>query len=395
MFAAWRSPPALSRPIRACTSCKRLSGSGCSTGSEASIADTRVPARFIASGGRTETGTRVRSELRLGVSPRRNSVARKLSVIAASATSLRVTPNVWHTVSTSLSDTRAALYRRMPASEPCSRDPAAGVSTPVTNCAAPRAVWVATPVVAIDARHRPPAQVSGLRPSPAERAVDGGGSVAARMSVAKVAPAPASQTPASIRVAAIPSATPVMNLHQGAPPPVREAFDDPALPQRVIAIQPALHQIGDGPEQHRVVARLRQRRPAQVVGDVERGVLHPFRCRNLERVLAHALPEAGHAADPFGQRRGQRRLLGKGSVDDGRCADHQADVPVGVLCLQEAGLQRRQLLHCRSSPIHDDRLHYPPRAARVDSAVRPQAAGPVSPTVSRRGGRGPRRPRGS
>ena len=61
---------------------------------EMEASPTRLSVAFSASLERIETGTSVRSELRRGCSPLRTSAARKLSVIAANATSLTVTPSV-------------------------------------------------------------------------------------------------------------------------------------------------------------------------------------------------------------------------------------------------------------------------------------------------------------
>lgn len=148
----------------------------------------------------------MRGELRRGFSPRRNSAVRKLWVIAASATSLSVTPKAWHTVAMSSSETLAALYRHILASGPCSDDGAAGASKSAMNSAAPIAVRTAEPVVATDARQNPPIQVSGLRLSAAPGATGAGGSFAARMSLANLAPLCASERLVNICTAAIPSA---------------------------------------------------------------------------------------------------------------------------------------------------------------------------------------------
>ena len=70
--------------------CPKLhDGIALSTGKKGSITDTRLSAMPAASLERIYTGTNVRTELRRGCSPRRIKVARKLSVIAAKATSLR------------------------------------------------------------------------------------------------------------------------------------------------------------------------------------------------------------------------------------------------------------------------------------------------------------------
>ena len=72
------------------------------------MTERRLPGLSSASGERTDTGTRVRSESGRGSSPRCSKTERKPSVIAVSATSLMVTSNFRHTCSTSASGTRTA-----------------------------------------------------------------------------------------------------------------------------------------------------------------------------------------------------------------------------------------------------------------------------------------------
>jgi hypothetical protein len=137
----------------------------------------------------------------------------------------------------------------------------------------------------------------------------------------------------------------VVNLHQHGPPPNRQALDDPALPQGMIAVQAAFHEVGDQAEQRRIVARGRQSHHAHVVADVEVGVLDPSRRRQIEGVLVHELGEPGHVANAFGQRRGQFLWVRHRPVDDGQCAYRHTHVPVGVLGLQETRFQGGQLFH--------------------------------------------------
>ncbi|CAM3580211.1 hypothetical protein MYCO108962_26085 [Mycobacterium colombiense] len=80
-----------------CTVSNRRTGSSCSTGRCESIAE------------RTGIGTRVRSESARGSSPRPSSAVRNPSVMAASATSLALTPNLRQTLSTSAIGTRTVL----------------------------------------------------------------------------------------------------------------------------------------------------------------------------------------------------------------------------------------------------------------------------------------------
>ena len=71
-----------------------------------SITETRLSVLLNALADRTDTGTNVRSEFRRGCSQRRPSTTvRKLSVIAASETSLNVTSNARHTFFTSSRET--------------------------------------------------------------------------------------------------------------------------------------------------------------------------------------------------------------------------------------------------------------------------------------------------
>ena len=90
----------------------------------------------------------------------------------------------------------------------------------------------------------------------------------------------------------------MVDLHQQRPPIVGEPFDDPALPQRAVAVQPLLHDAGDQPEQLGVIARIRQRDAMEVMRDVEVGVIHPFRCTEVERVSMQHLGAARDSSAP-------------------------------------------------------------------------------------------------
>ncbi len=94
----------------------------------------------------------MRSEVRLGVSPRLISIDRKLSVIAASATSLTVTPKRAHTLSTSAIDTSASANRRMSLTGPLRVD-AAGRMSPPAISAAPCTACTATLATSVEVRH--------------------------------------------------------------------------------------------------------------------------------------------------------------------------------------------------------------------------------------------------
>ena len=83
----------------------------------------------------------------------------------------------------------------------------------------------------------------------------------------------------------------VMDLHQDRPSAVGEAFDDPTLPKWPIAIQSPFHDIGDEAEQRLVVTRVRKRRAVYVMGEIEVGIVHPFRRAEVERVRAQHLSE--------------------------------------------------------------------------------------------------------
>ncbi len=100
--------------------------------------------------------SRVRSESARGCWPRCSRTVRKPSVMAASATSLAVTPNLWHTASTASRGTRTAWYRRLVVTGPAG-DVTAGQLTA-------RAAAVQTaPAMLTDIRHSVSAQ---LRASP-------------------------------------------------------------------------------------------------------------------------------------------------------------------------------------------------------------------------------------
>ena len=146
-------------------------------------------------------------------------------------------------------------------------------------------------------------------------------------------------------VAAIPSAMQWWIFIRIAHRLLRQAVDDPAFPQRAVTIEAPLHDLGDPPEQRRVIAGTRQCGAPYVMGDVEVGVVHPLRCAEIERLRAQDLPEPRHRQNAFGQAGDERVEVGHRSGEDGEGTDREADVAVGVLGFEESRIKRCQVLH--------------------------------------------------
>lgn len=109
-----------------------------------------------------------------------------------------------------------------------------------------------------------------------------------------------------------------------------------------------------GRERLTLATGMRQRGTVNVVRDVEIGDLDPLRRLQIEQMGPQHLPEARQCHDPFREAGCEVVEVGQWSLDDGHPADRQTDVPVGILRLQEAGIQRRQVL-CRHRTAPCDR----------------------------------------
>ena len=111
-------------------------------------------------------------------------------------------------------------------------------------------------------------------------------------------------------------------------------------PQRAFAIQAPLHDVGGEPEQRLIVAGMRKRSPMDVLGQIEVRIFYPFRRAEIEKMCAEHLSEPWDVRDPLGNGRRQRVVVGHRSLDDRDTANREADMPVGVLGLEESGVQR-------------------------------------------------------
>ena len=99
------------------------------------------------------------------------------------------------------------------------------------------------------------------------------------------------------------------------------------------------------PEQLGIIARIRQRDAMKVMRDVEVGVIHPFRCTEVERVSMQHLGAARDALRPFGERRHQIAVVGRRPIHDRHASDRQAHMGIGILGLQKTRVQHREVLH--------------------------------------------------
>ena len=137
-----------------------------------------------------------------------------------------------------------------------------------------------------------------------------------------------------------------------------EALHEIHLPEGAAAVEPARHEPADQLAQLRVGAGPGQRRAADVEGDVEVGVVHPHRAREVSRHRADLLPVARHQADPVLDQRDQavvvEALLGR--LEDREAADvHRRR---RLLQVEEGHVERAQ-------PVgHDDAPPRPPPRTR-------------------------------
>ncbi len=78
-----------------------------------------------------------------------------------------------------------------------------------------------------------------------------------------------------------------------------EAFDDMHLPQRTVGVELAAHDTRDEGIQLGAPAGRRQAGPAQVVVDLEVGVVDPHRMVQAERNAHRPLAQRGDEVDPL------------------------------------------------------------------------------------------------
>jgi hypothetical protein len=140
----------------------------------------------------------------------------------------------------------------------------------------------------------------------------------------------------------------MVQLHQDRPPVVRQSVDDPALPQRTIAIQPPLHHLCRPPEQRGIVTGPRQGGAPHMVGDVDVGARHPLGSREVEGLPTKDLAQTRYRHDAFGQVGGERVEVGHWSGEYRDGPDGKAHMTIGVLGLEESRVKYGQLLHILS-----------------------------------------------
>ena len=143
----------------------------------------------------------------------------------------------------------------------------------------------------------------------------------------------------------------VVHLGDERPAALGEPFGQPVLPQRAIAVEPLRHHPRHQVGELTVAAGRGQGGAPDVVAKVEVRVVHPDRPPQPERDRAELLAVARHQRQPPGQVC-QHLLLGRRrTLEDGDGRDRHRDVRVGVLRVDEHGVQRVQ-------PVHDG----PPRS---------------------------------
>ena len=129
-----------------------------------------------------------------------------------------------------------------------------------------------------------------------------------------------------------------MQFHDHGPLVVWQALHDPALPQRTLPIESVFHQVGGQPEQCRVVTWVRKRHSMNVMGDVEVLSVDPVRRLEIQRMCAQHLPKPRHGKHSLGEARHKGVVVGNRPFQDRHGTDREADVPVGILGFEKAGI---------------------------------------------------------
>jgi hypothetical protein len=75
-----------------------------------------------------------------------------------------------------------------------------------------------------------------------------------------------------------------------------------------------------------------------VVGDVEVLSIDPVRRLEIQRMCAQHLPKSRHGKHSLGQARHKGVVVGNRPFQDRHGTDREADVPVGILGFEKAGI---------------------------------------------------------
>ena len=139
----------------------------------------------------------------------------------------------------------------------------------------------------------------------------------------------------------------VVHLGEERDPAVRQALDDPHLPQRARPVQRDAGEVAAQRGQLALVPGLGQRRAVDVALDVEVVVVDPHRVVDVERDVAQLLTELGHRAHP-GLDRVAHRDEGV-ATRHGLGVDHQHPAHVqqlfGGLQVEERRVESAEVLH--------------------------------------------------
>jgi hypothetical protein len=135
----------------------------------------------------------------------------------------------------------------------------------------------------------------------------------------------------------------VVDLRHQGPAIVLDALDHPHLPQRLGPVEPLGHDPADEPAQLVLAARRRQRGVADVVLEVEVGIVDPHRPPQRQRHGGDLLPVAGHQRQPPADRSAEVVVGRWRPLEDPHRPDvHVVDV---VLDVEERRIQRAQPIH--------------------------------------------------
>ncbi len=139
----------------------------------------------------------------------------------------------------------------------------------------------------------------------------------------------------------------VVHFRDEGPAAAFEAPHEPALPQRVVAIEAVRHHAGHQSAELRVAARRRQRRLADVEAEVEVRIVDPERCPQAKRDRPQLPPVSRHEREARPDGRADLVVRRRRTLEDGDRGDGHRQMPVLVLGVEETGVERAQLLHGR------------------------------------------------
>ena len=137
----------------------------------------------------------------------------------------------------------------------------------------------------------------------------------------------------------------MVELEQDGPPSSGEAFDNPALPERVVAVHRPGHHVGEQLQQVVFGTTAGQGESTNVMVEVEVGIGDPRGEREVQRRRVQFLSGPRDRVEAGQQGSLHVGLIRRRSAENRRGADDDRCMRIGVLDLQERRIQRVQVVH--------------------------------------------------